>query len=632
MTALAVIIATGLLLAMILNLALKPRVSAKVNTVFMVIAVVGGLYYYGVGLWQATGDMIITAIRTSINVLRMFVGVNDLSAIGGTSVVASHLSVVIFWVIHLLAFYSMASAALLTLGSTLLRHLRLLLSLRGDLVLIFGVDDDSIALGKDILVSGPRAERVAVDSGSASVVYVADKLDPAKVAEINNAGMCAMTGEAAVKSQISFLRRLRLRSRKLTVYATDPHKDKNLEYALNLKASLEQMGIDPQNTQITLPGEVEVIAPLLQASNETYGFGFVNVYDVAALTARALIRSCPPWKLVRFDENGRALEDFYCAILGFGTQGQAVLKELVMNAQFAGSTFHAAIFSPEYDDQAAYLKADCPQIFKYYDIKGYNANFQGGVFFDWLKQHLDTVKMVAICTEDETLNQELADRLMLFLARHQSQHLRLVLQCGSAGVCYQESVGSPVVRTNIHSLDLLDAQRIDRTAILSNATYDQSPATPWQKWLACDNLSRISSRATADFAPAFVHAAGSSVAQRLAGEWKPSEAMLQNLGETEHLRWCASQYIMGYDPMTLERFKERGARYQAAKAAGEPANIKIGKDTVARQHVCLIPWDELDALSELENSLTGRNVDYKQIDINNVLAVPRLLKAAGIEG
>ena len=431
MTALAVIIATGLLLAMILNLALKPRVSAKVNTIFMVIAVVGGLYYYGVGLWQATGDMIITAIRTSINVLRMFVGVNDLSAIGGTSVVASHLSVVIFWVIHLLAFYSMASAALLTLGSTLLRHLRLLLSLRGDLVLIFGVDDDSIALGKDILASkddatrrrggssdilasGPRTERVAV-----SIVYVADKLDPAKVAEINNAGMCAMTGEAAVKSQISFLRRLRLRSRKLTVYATDPHKDKNLEYALNLKASLEQMGIDPQNTQITLPGEVEVIAPLLQASNETYGFGFVNVYDVAALTARALIRSCPPWKLVRFDENGRALEDFYCAILGFGTQGQAVLKELVMNAQFAGSTFHAAIFSPEYDDQAAYLKADCPQIFKYYDIKGYNANFQGGVFFDWLKQHLDTVKMVAICTEDETLNQELADRLMLFLARHQ---------------------------------------------------------------------------------------------------------------------------------------------------------------------------------------------------------------------
>ena len=39
-----------------------------------------------------------------------------------------------------------------------------------------------------------------------------------------------------------------------------------------------------------------------------------------------------------------------------------------------------------------------------------------------------------------------------------------------------------------------------------------------------------------------------------------------------------------------------------------------------------MPWTALDELSEKENRLTGRNVDYKQIDINNVLALPKLLQ------
>ena len=40
-----------------------------------------------------------------------------------------------------------------------------------------------------------------------------------------------------------------------------------------------------------------------------------------------------------------------------------------------------------------------------------------------------------------------------------------------------------------------------------------------------------------------------------------------------------------------------------------------------------MPWDALDALSERETALTGRKVDYKQMDINNVLTLPRLLRA-----
>ena len=45
-------------------------------------------------------------------------------------------------------------------------------------------------------------------------------------------------------------------------------------------------------------------------------------------------------------------------------------------------------------------------------------------------------------------------------------------------------------------------------------------------------------------------------------------------------------------------------------------------------HACLVPWEDLDALSARESEITGVRVDYKAMDRNNVLAVPDILRAA----
>ena len=42
--------------------------------------------------------------------------------------------------------------------------------------------------------------------------------------------------------------------------------------------------------------------------------------------------------------------------------------------------------------------------------------------------------------------------------------------------------------------------------------------------------------------------------------------------------------------------------------------------------------DQLDKLSEKEKKVTGRNVNYKQSDINNVLIIPRILRQEQAEG
>ena len=77
---------------------------------------------------------------------------------------------------------------------------------------------------------------------------------------------------------------------------------------------------------------------------------------------------------------------------------------------------------------------------------------------------------------------------------------------------------------------------------------------------------------------------------------------------------------MGYRPMSPEEFEDRARRVRQGEA------IRVSKDTEARTHACLTPWEALDELSELENRVTDRQVDYKAMDVNNVLALPEILK------
>lgn len=610
-----VLLSTALLLAMVLNLAMKPSFSAKLTTACMIIALAGGLLIYGWGFSEVTGDIGISMIRTPLSVVRMFVGINDLAAIDGSAPVSTTAGVAGFWMVHLLAFYSMASAAMFTLGEEALRYLRSLLSSKGDLTLIYGINDRSIGLGEECF-----------RSGTGSVVFTADSAGQSVVSDLNNRGMSVICGSSAVSSDKHIMKRLKVSRRKVDVFAMD-EQNKDLTYAMNLKDALESAGVRPENTSITLPGADEIITSMLQMSEERYGFGHVNVYDSAMLSARALIRTCPPWDLIKFNRDGHAMEDFDCAVVGFGRYGQAALKQLIMNGQFVGSTFHAAIFSPNFENEAGYMKAECSSIFDNYDIKSFAADGRSIEFYNYIDKHIRTVKLIAVCTGSEESDREISDNLMMYLKRRRAQHI-CVVRCGEDGVIYQETVGSPIITENIYSLEYLSAEQADRDAMMINSVYDDSDRTDWEKWVACDSFSKLSSRASADFLPAFMRIAGLTDDEIRAGNWPPDEDLLEVLGQTEHLRWNAFHYVMGYSLMSSKVFDERAEAYRKSVAEGGPG-IKVSRDDENRTHACLVGWDELDAVSEKVSAVTGRAVDYKQNDIDNILILHGILEQKG---
>lgn len=612
---LSVLLGGAIILAVLLTMTMKPSFFSKLVVVCMTVAVVGGLFYYGFGYYEVSHSPVLTVLRTPVMVFRMFVGVNELATISGTWPVSGAVGILGFWLIHTLAFFSTASAAMTTLGAEAMRRLRFLLSRRGDLTVIYGISDRGIALGKECL-----------DTGKSSVVFIADNASAAEIKDLNSMGMSVLSGPSAAACDDRTVRKLHLGGRTLTVYAIDSDSDRDLFFALRMKESLERAGVPAENTRITLPGAEDIITSLLQVSGEQYGFGFVNVYDASDLSARALIRLCPPWESVSFGADGRAEEDYECVIIGFGTHGQAVLRQLVMNAQFAGSTFRATVFSPAFSKEAGYFRADCPELLNRYEIESVEADAKSTEFYTFIGERLSALKLIAVCTGDEENNREISDNLMLYLQRRGAEHI-CVVRCGDLGVRYQERVGSPIQTMDIYTRAFLSAEDADKNAVILNAVYDTSQKTDWEKWVECGSFSKMSSRASAEFMPAFIRAAGSSRAEMLSGNWHPTKEMLENLGKTEHLRWNAFHFANGYRTMTDEEFEANAAEWRRCREEGIPCSIRIAKDTAARTHACLISWEELDALSEKESAVTGRSIDYKQYDINNVLALPGLLRA-----
>ena len=353
-----VILSIAIFTALVINMAVKPSYSARLTAVLMMISACGGSVIYGLGYTYVTQDIALSLIRTPFSVIGMYLGKNDLSAISGAPVVSTSAGIVCFWALHLFAFYSIASAAMITVGAEGLRRLRLFLALNGDLTMIYGINEESLEVGRECLADGKKA-----------IVYITDNDLPAQTKEIKELGMAVLTGSTAARSGRQALSSLKVRSRKrIEVFALNGDGNENMSYATALMKGLEQMEVDPRKTSITLPGTEEILTEMLQVSEDRYGFGFVNVFDSTELAARAMIRLCPPWDFLSFDKDGRAAEDFDCIVVGFGKCGQAALRYLVMNGQFAGSSFHAAVFSTDIDRQSGYLFADCPELQSEYDI------------------------------------------------------------------------------------------------------------------------------------------------------------------------------------------------------------------------------------------------------------------------
>lgn len=601
-------------LALIIVMAAKPKFTAMVTRIIFIIVAVTGLLFYGYGFMVTTGNFALSVIRSLLAVCGMYMGRMDWGSISAAPLMQNDWMPVLFWLVHLLALYSTASAAVVTVGAEALRKLRLWLARRGDLNLIYGVSNNTVALGKHLL----REKKCAV-------VFVDSKPDAAKAASIARDGCVLRSDDNAMQADMRFLKAIgaTAKGRRITLYAMEDSSSDNLQYAKYLLETMRSCQIQPEQTELVIRARESEAVAALQVLGDSYGYGAVTAVQESGLTARTLIQQYPPCDHISFDENGRATEDFEVLLVGFGHVGQTVLRQLVMNGQFEGSTFRAAVFAPDCNAVKGYFSRTYAQVLKNYDIRFYSFDARSEQLYDYLQERGRSIKYLAVCTGSEKMNNEIAEDLTGYL-----QGIGVDLPaylCSHQGVKKFSPGDGTTKHHDLYRPEVMSMEHMDALAMLVNSQYQHDDGrTPLQHWLQCDYFSRMSCRATADFLPAMLKMVGKTKAQVLNSGWKLTPAQTENLSRTEHLRWCAFHFCMGFAPMSREEFDERADTYRRQLAEGVKP-LRIGKNMQNRTHACLVSWEELDALSEKENKITGKSVDYKAMDTENVLMIPRLL-------
>lgn len=610
----------AILAAFVVTLICKPQRAKMIIIFSFVIAIIGGLATYGYAYLISYDNLLLSMIKTLFAIIRMFLGEESYSDMadvpGGTESVFQF----IFWTIHVLALFAAAGTAITVFGTGMMRRLRIRFKRTGDLSVIFGVRDETLDFGRKLN-----------EQGQDQIVYVTD--NPGNNADdiIESMNCVLRTDSNAILGTCRFLKSLGMVSRKkrLHVYALSADSAENQTFADHILKSLKALNIAPKLTALTILGAENETDNPFQVTKEVYGYGNAIVLNETEMAARLLMLKYPPHDCISFDTDGKATEDFHCLIIGFGSIGQAVLKQLVQNGQFDGSRFKATIFAPNYEQVIGKLWFECEQMFSHYDISFFSQDARSIKMYDFLSRNLASLKYIVICTGDDSLNTEISEQLLHFLTLNDAS--TRLYQCSKRRIGHHISPNM-IESHDIYTPSILCSDRIDQMAMLLNQAYCAGNGLSMEEnWFNCDYFSRMSSRASADFSSAFLKASGATKQQLILGNWNLSDTMLESLAKTEHERWCAFHYSMGFRTMTDDIYQKRCEAYLKEVKEQGSSRIRLGKDLKQRLHACLIDWDALDELSQKENAVTGKHVNYKQMDRNNVLMLPALLKSANKE-
>ena len=607
MTAIKIItIAAACFFVAVVNLATEHRFRSRIMSAFFSMAVLLGLVVYGYGYTYVAGPAPVAIMRTIMAVCKMFGGSNDLDTIASAPLFAQKWAIIIFWLAHFMAFYATAGAAVAAIGGKVLRRIRTGLLRRGTLSVIYGVNEESVEYGKR------QARRMGC-----SVVFIGD---PSLESAIDAAG--GVLDKKGEHPDALLLRRWGIRpgKRRIEIAALHADGEENFAFARSLAEAFEKAGILPGQTMLVLRGVDEDHAGTLAADGNGYGYGSVMAFDEYQLASRLMVQKLPPCETMSFDGDARAQQDFGALVIGFGRMGRAALDALLMNGQFAGSAFRADIFDANAQNGALHGH----ELLRNYDIRFHASSGRSDALYAFLDERMNAVRYIVVCTGSAKENREIAGDIGRWLKERGAAPA--IVQCSGQGLVIHRPGASDPEYQSIYGSDALDLERIDRMAMAINHAYCAgSGKTPAENWKQCDYFSRMSSRASADFYPAVMQAAGKTAEQVESGDWPPHQEALENLAITEHMRWCAFHYVMGFHPMGEAEYAQRVEAYRKDMQEKGSSTLRIGKNMAGRRHACLIPWEDLDALSRRENAVTGGHVDYKQMDRNNILALPDIL-------
>ena len=602
-------------IAMMVNLAVRPKLGAKMTGFFVTAAVFLGFIFYGYGYAHTIPDIPMAVLRATMSVWFMFVGRNDLSSVSSAPLFQTKAGLFLFWLTHLIAIYAFASATFITIGAGAIRFLRFLRSGFQPVSIIYGVNASSVSFGREL---AKEKRLVLLVDGEKEAEPFED--------DIRQSGGILCSDLPARNVEKSFLRSIGLSAgtKKFDLYCLHESAFENLKYAQTFLAAAQERNVFPQQMRLVIAVEEAMAGDLLQAQEGRYGYGEVYVFSPGDMAARLMMRSFPPAGTLAFDETGRAKQDFEALIIGFGSTAQCVLRELIMHGQFEGSAMHVTVCDRNLTEIGGSFIHREKTLLTEYDIRFMEHDARSKALYDYIEERGASLNYVVVSTGDSKQDQEISMDLMQYL--YELGSAARVIVCSRVGVSFVDKETIRWTTLNPYTTQILCDEHLDEQAKAINQAYSGGNGRSVnQNWRELGYFSRMSCRAAADFLPAYLAALEES-GVKIRDGCPDGDPVTETLGRTEHRRWCAFHYVMGYRAMPDDVFAERSARFLEEKEKNGRSGFRIDRDTSQRYHACLIPWEELPELSEKTAAVTGVKKDLQKMDIDNVRVILKCME------
>ena len=589
-------------LGMVVNNAFKYKDKNSIirneELIFVVIAIFGGIIYAIGYFYEFDGSIwsfFMCIERTLLATILMFVGVDKLGEISNNSIINTGAILFIFWSCHLIAATLTIKVALQTFGSKFLINLRFIFSNNIDIYIIYGLNERTVKL-----VHGLNDK----DKNRKYIIIVDDKSEKQFEDLINNqkSNILYRNDKNALEVDNSFIKSLHLnQNHKIVLYTLNDDYKSNFDYAVLFDEKIKSY--ESKNYSLKIFGdEYEIYDDL----NKDTKYEDIYVFNECDLVTRQLVNDYPPCNYIDF-ENYKAKKDsiFKCMIIGLDDFGQEAFKKLLLNGQFYNNEFNIFLVDENVDEKLGVFKAN------------YKGLFDEECILNWKYETIDTqylssevcykikngkIKYIVVSTNNNENNMYIAKKLYSF--KHYNSIEFDIFVCNNDALIKYNGIND-IKKYDIYSAEMLLKNDIDDFVKKYHykGKYKEKYHNKEECWKNIDAYGRLSNRAAADFSKSFLKILNIDKKDITTKIDSLSMEEKETLAKTEHLRWCAYEYLLGFTKMSRDVHKEFGDRI----------------DKERKLQACLVDWDELDEVSKVQNSFgKGENRDFKLADINNV--------------
>ncbi len=395
------------------------------------------------------------------------------------------------------------------------------------------------------------------------------------------------------------------------IFFISDNSDRNASLAKSLMEKLKKEGVSENNVSIFASIDFDGAEEIFDQKNRELLSHFeVKIINEPYLCASTLASSYKPAEHLDID-NSKALvmEDFDMFVFGFDKSGQECLRDIYAISRFHNSKFNAELFDKNMPQLAPKFKKDYAGmigdgVFNFIQL---DEDFE--LIFNIASERLSNTNLIVLNTSSDTLNAKLAEALQDRIFKLELS--KPTIACRISDSRFFEEFSDvekfPSIKIfgsmdEIWSYPAILDDRFRKSGKLINDYYNSTKqdSAKMRSWLALSDFDKASNEAVARFNSSYVRLVGAKVFSQLksSAEWvdflKSNLEIYENLARTEHLRWCAFLYSQGWDVMPISGI------------------MQSNKDIKNKRHVCLVPFDELDASS------SHFNENYKRYDFDNI--------------